>query len=117
MRRLAALADRPHHQRLAAPHVAAGEHLRIGAAVGVGVGPDIAARIELEPEPAPTRTSTPQPQQWSPQPPAAAAPRPKAQPQPGEAKQPTQPRRTPRANNDVAPRPPLAVGQSGGFWR
>ena len=50
MRGLTALADRPHHQRLAAPHVAGGEDLRVRGLILVGVGLHVAARIELEPE-------------------------------------------------------------------
>lgn len=38
-------ADRPHHQRLAAAHVAGGEHLVDAGAVVVDVGLDIAARV------------------------------------------------------------------------
>ena len=37
VRALAAFADRPHHQRLAAAHVAGREHLRVRAAIGVSV--------------------------------------------------------------------------------
>ena len=47
---LAALADRPHHQRLAAAHVAASEHLGERARIGRHVGLDVAARVALEAE-------------------------------------------------------------------
>src|SRR5262249_53610205 len=45
---LAAFADRPHHQRLAASHVAAGEHFRVRAAIGDRIGLDVAAQVKLE---------------------------------------------------------------------
>src|SRR5215470_11308942 len=48
VRGLASFADRPDHQRLPAPHVAAGEHFRVRAAVGNRVGLDVAAWVELE---------------------------------------------------------------------
>ena len=41
-RGLPALADRPHDERLPAPHVARGEHFRHGGAVGLGVRLDVA---------------------------------------------------------------------------
>ena len=50
MRRLAALADRPHHQRLAAAHVAGGKDLVDRGAVIAGVGGDIAALVERQAE-------------------------------------------------------------------
>src|ERR1035437_4661055 len=48
-RRLAPLGDGPHHQRLPAPHVAAGEHAAHARHV-VGVDCDIAARLKLDAE-------------------------------------------------------------------
>ena len=50
MRRLAAFADGPHHQRLAAPHVAGGEDLGSRGVIVELVGLDVAAGIELDPE-------------------------------------------------------------------
>ena len=50
VRGLAAFADRPDHQRLAAAHVAGGEDLVERGLVVVGVGLDVAARVEREPE-------------------------------------------------------------------
>src|SRR5262249_48881942 len=50
VRGLAAFADRPDHQRLAAADVAGGEHLVDRGAVIVGRGGDVAALVELEPE-------------------------------------------------------------------
>src|SRR5271165_5522781 len=50
VRALAAFADRPHHQRLAAAHIAAGEHLGQRARIGRYVGLDVAAWIELDAE-------------------------------------------------------------------
>src|SRR5690606_4930200 len=47
-RALAAFADRPDHQRLAAPGVAAREHVGLRSAVAEGVGAHAAARIELD---------------------------------------------------------------------
>ena len=47
---LAAFADRPHHERLAAAHVAGCKHLRVGALISQDVGLDVAALVELEPE-------------------------------------------------------------------
>ena len=49
MRGLASLADRPHDQRLAAPHVAACEHLVDRRLIALGVRLDVAARIERQP--------------------------------------------------------------------
>ena len=46
VRALAAFADRPDDQRLAAPHVAGGKHLVDRRAIVVGVGAHIAALIE-----------------------------------------------------------------------
>ena len=48
MGRLAAFADRPHHQRLAATHITAGEHFFGRSLVGHHIGGHIAARIELD---------------------------------------------------------------------
>ena len=48
MRRLAALANGPHHERLTAPHIAGSEYFRIGALVGQSIGFDVAALVELE---------------------------------------------------------------------
>src|SRR5437660_5798126 len=48
VRGLTALADRPHHQRLAAPHVAASEYFGMRASIDDDVGLDIATWIELE---------------------------------------------------------------------
>ena len=47
---LAALADRPDHERLAAAHVARGEHLRHRGRVGQLIRLDVAARIEGDAE-------------------------------------------------------------------
>ena len=44
-RALAPLADRPHDERLAAPHVTGGEDLRHRFAIRVGVGLDVAASV------------------------------------------------------------------------
>ena len=44
----AALADRPHHQRLAAAHVAGGEHVRPRGLVVGDVGADVAALVEID---------------------------------------------------------------------
>src|SRR5260370_16364669 len=48
MGRLAALADSPDHERLAAPHIAGSENFRIGALVGDSIRLDVATLIELE---------------------------------------------------------------------
>src|SRR4030095_1371787 len=44
-RALATFANRPHDERLSAPHVARGEHLRHRRLVVVGVCPDVAAGV------------------------------------------------------------------------
>src|SRR5436305_6348517 len=52
-RRLPAFADRPHHQRLAAAHVARREHLVDAGAVAArlfGAGPCVSARVLLDAE-------------------------------------------------------------------
>src|SRR2546423_11010325 len=46
---VAAFADRPHHQRLAARHVAGGEDPRDAGHLGL-VGPDVAALVDLDAE-------------------------------------------------------------------
>src|SRR5215831_20049858 len=50
VRALTAFANRPHHQRLAAPHVTGCEDLRARRLVGVGISLDVAALIELDAE-------------------------------------------------------------------
>src|SRR5665213_3284040 len=49
-RALATFADRPHDERLAAAHVAGGEHAIDAGAVVVGAGPRIAARVARDAE-------------------------------------------------------------------
>ena len=49
-RSLAALADRPHDQRLPAAHIAGGEDLGHGRPVVLGVGLDVGARVALDAE-------------------------------------------------------------------
>ena len=48
LRALAAFANCPDHQRLAAAHITGGEYIVDGSLIIIGIGFDVAARVEFD---------------------------------------------------------------------